>query len=141
MDRHTAVKLIKALYDARSRGDLAALEKLITPDASLHQIGSPEHSRAIVQASGAAEFLQTVENLSKSLELKDFEIVTLLVDGPRIAVHLRCKIHHLGSGRSANMDLMDIWTTKRGKVVSLTQAFDTAQAAWLLGANQTVASP
>jgi ketosteroid isomerase-like protein len=112
MDRRAAVKLIKALYDARSHGDLAAVEKLITPDASLQQIGSPEHNRMLMQASGSKEFVQAVKNLSEALELSNFEIITLLVDGPKIAVHLRCDIRHLGSDRSAKMDL---WTSGRPK--------------------------
>jgi ketosteroid isomerase-like protein len=141
MDRRLAVKLIRLLYDARSHGDVQAIEKLIAPEASLHIIGSPEHSPTTKQVSGAEAFLEAVAKLSNSLELTDFEIITLLVDGPKIAVHSRCKVRHLASGRSAQMDLMDIWTTKRGKVVSLVQAFDTAHAAWVLGAAPSGATP
>jgi ketosteroid isomerase-like protein len=132
MTRAEATKLIKRLYAARSKGDYATIENLLTSDATYQLIGSSDHSPVPTSATGAQAFMEVTKRLTETLEISDFEILTLVVESPRISLHSRSSVRHRQSGRAAKIELIDIWTTRRGKVASLVQACDTAQVAALI---------
>jgi ketosteroid isomerase-like protein len=131
MDRSKAEELVKAVYGARSKGDVNELMKLTDPDIVLEILGSNEHSKVAVAIKGADTVRHTLSVLIENFEFSNFEILTLLVEGDNIAFHWRAHIRNPKTGKAAESQVMDFWTVKDGKVASIRQAIDTALAEWL----------
>ncbi len=69
-----------------------------------------------------------------AFEFRNHEIVSLIVDGPRAAVHTRVRVRAAGTGEEVTTEMVDLITVRDGKIVSFLEFCDTAMAAKLMAA-------
>jgi hypothetical protein len=69
----------------------------------------------------------------KTFVMDDLEILALLIDGNRAAVHWRVAIKPAGSGVPVTADMIDIVTIENGQVTALTEICDSALAMQVAG--------
>ena len=126
--------LVRAAYEARRRGDLDAVMTHFSPRAQFMLVGSPAASPVPSSALGAAAVREVLRRLMASFEMDELELLDLLVDGSRAAVHWRARIRAPATGAEAETELLDLLAFEDDKIVSFRQFADTALAARLLGA-------
>jgi len=122
-DREAIEKLIRDLYTARVRGDLAAVYEKFTPSARFQIAGASHSTPVAVTADGAAEYRPLLAIMIKTFKLSDEEIMTLLIDGPKAAVHWRAKIFSRLTGTTVVTELVDMIEIREGRIGSYTEFF------------------
>ena len=126
--------VVRAAYEARRRGDLDGVMAHVAPRAQFMLVGSPAASPVPSSALGAAAVREVLRRLMASFELSDVELLSLLVDGSKVAVHWRARVRVPATGAEADTELLDLLVFEEDKIVSFRQFADTALAARLLGA-------
>ncbi|MCW5694163.1 MAG: nuclear transport factor 2 family protein [Pseudolabrys sp.] len=129
-DRMEMESLVRALYAARVGNDIATVERLFADDAQFEILGS---NPAAVKTIGKRNIVAAAQALMKTFVMDELEIVALLIDGNRAAVHWRVQVKPAGSGTSAPTDMIDILTIENGRVTALTEICDSALAMRLAG--------
>ena len=115
--------LLRELYAARASGELGRLCALFTPDALLKISGSSDGKPIAIAASGAQEVRSWLGVLVKTFRLSRHEILSMVIDGPRAAVHWRASIHSRITGASVPTELVDMFEVKEGRIASYVELF------------------
>lgn len=122
-DRAAFERLLLQLYAARTAGALEPLCALFAPDA-VFKISGSSHGRPIaLSAQGTAEVRSWLAVLVKTFRLTRHEILTMVIDGERAAVHWRASIYSRVTGASIPTELVDIVETREGRIGSYIELF------------------
>ena len=140
-DRREVEKLLKEAYAARKRGDVDALCGYFAENPTFVMAGAREASPIAVQCSDGDTFRVVVDAMIKTFEWIDHQILSMIIDGPKAAVHWRGRIRSTLTGDEAVTEIVDVLTVADGKIQSLTEFCDTALAAKLMGADAGRAEP
>ena len=79
------------------------------------------------------ELRRALGGLTEAFEFLQHDVVAMIVDLPRVAVHCRVKVRSAATGEEAVTDLVDLIEIRDGKIGSFTEFCDTALAGRLLG--------
>jgi ketosteroid isomerase-like protein len=131
-DRSQFERLLKEVYATRKRGDVDGILRLFSVDAHFQMAGSISASPMPLRTAGVTEFRTVLERLILTFEWVDQDIMCMLIDGPRAAVHWRGKIRSSVTGETVDTELVDIVEVKDGRIVSFIEFCDTALATRLL---------
>ena len=130
LDRAAVLKTIDEAYDARRRGDKAALAGYWAPDAVFRIGGGLPALAAFSKAKGSAKGV--VDEMIDLVTFHELHREEALVDGLKAAVRWRVVLSAKG-GERAETELYDLFEFDTdGKVASLVQFGDTALIAKLL---------
>jgi ketosteroid isomerase-like protein len=116
-------RLLSELYDARAAGALERLCALFGPDAVFKISGSSDGKPIALSARGEAEVRSWLAVLVKTFRLTRHEIVSMVIDGPRAAVHWRASIHSRITGASVPTELVDLVELRDGRIGSYVELF------------------
>ena len=133
-DRAEIERVIRAAYAARKAGDLDAISKTFTKDARFRIAGSPEMSPVAVKAEGVKNLQAVLKEMITVFEWIDQEILSMVVEGEKAAVHWRGTIRSTATGETVRTELFDLFEFDGGRISSLVEFCDTAVAARLMGA-------
>ena len=133
-DRGQVEATLRALYEARGRGDTAAIMAHFTPDVHFSINGSPAARPIPLTVRGAAEVAEVAEQLIAAFEFRDIELLDIVVDRDRAVVHWRVNVRAPATGKEAETEIVDMFTLRDGKISSYRQFADTALASQLVGA-------
>ena len=122
-DRAAFERLLTELYDARAAGALERLCALFGPDAIFKISGSSDGKPIALAARGTAEVRSWLAVLVKTFRLTRHEIVSMIIDGDRAAVHWRASIHSRVTGVSAPTELVDLVEVRDGRIASYVELF------------------
>lgn len=122
-DRAATDKLIRDLYIARVRGDVDGVYEKFTPNARFQIAGASHSTPVSVTAVGAAEYRPLLAIMMKTFKVSDEEIVTLLIDGAKAAVHWRAKIFSRLTGTAVVTELVDMIEMRDGRIGSYIEFF------------------
>lgn len=104
-------------------GDVDAVYEKFSPDAHF-QIAGASHSMPLaVTANGASEYRPLLAVMIKTVKLRDQEVLSLLIDGNRAAVHWRARILSRLTGTSVLTELVDIVQTRNDRIGSYIEFF------------------
>lgn len=123
MDRSSIEELLQALYAARAGGELERLCGLFAPEARFKISGSSDGKAIAIAAQGAAEIRSWLGVMVKTFRLTRHEILSVLVDGSRAAVHWRSDIHSRITGVTVTTELMDLIEVHDGRITSYVELF------------------
>jgi ketosteroid isomerase-like protein len=132
MQRSEAEALVGKFYEARMKGDVDSIMDLVADNFHFHLTGSPEHSQVVVQTDGSAAFRDALGLIVGNFAFTNFQVLKMLVDGDSIAHHWRVNVRNPKNGKNQVTELMDFWTVKDGKIVTMNETCDTAMAQWML---------
>lgn len=122
-DRAEIEQLLRGLYAARVSGDVVAVCDKFTPDARFRIAGASHAAPVSVTAVGDREYRPLLAIMVKTFKLSDDEIVALLVDGDKAAVHWRTKIFSRITGTTVVTELVDIVQIRDGRIGSYVEFF------------------
>jgi ketosteroid isomerase-like protein len=125
MNRLEIERLLRELYAARVRGDIDAVCQSFSNDARFEIAGaSPPATPVAVTAAGAGEFRALLRLMVKSFTLDDQNILSMIIDGHKAAVHWRARVHSRITGTSVPTELVDIIEVgERGRITRYTEFF------------------
>jgi ketosteroid isomerase-like protein len=133
-DRAEIERIIRAAYAARKIGDLDALGKTFAKDARFRLAGSSDVSPVAVKAEGVKNLQAVLKELITVFEWVDQEILSMVVEGNKAAVHWRGTIRSTATGETVRTELFDLFEIDAGRISSFVEFCDTALAARLMGA-------
>ncbi len=133
-DRADIERIIQAAYAARKSGDLGAIGRLFARDARFQLAGSPAASPVAAIAEGVKSLQSVLKEMITVFEWVDQEILSLVVEGGKAAVHWRGTIRSTATGETVRTELVDLFEIEEGRISSLVEFCDTALAARLMGA-------
>jgi ketosteroid isomerase-like protein len=122
-DRLKTEKLLQDLYAARLRGDLDGVCRAFAADATIWISGAGSGSPIVMAANGVIEFRALLAILMKTYPLSDQKILSMLIDGPKAAVHWQVKIFSRITGTRVVTELIDMIEIKDGRIASYTELF------------------
>ena len=116
-------KLLAELYAARAAGALERLCALFAADAVFKISGSSDGKPIALAARGSEELRSWLTVLVKTFRITRHEIVSMVIDGPRAAVHWRASIHSRITGASVPTELVDLVEMRSGRIGSYVELF------------------
>jgi ketosteroid isomerase-like protein len=116
-------RLLAALYAARVAGALEQLCALFAADASFKISGSSDGKPIALSARGSEEVRSWLAVLIKTFRVTRHEILSMVIDGDRAAVHWRASIHSRITGVSAATELVDLVEVKGGRIAAYLELF------------------
>lgn len=116
-------KLLSKLYAARAAGELEPLCALFAADALFKISGSSDGKPIAISARGTEEVRSWLSVLVKTFRITRHEILSMVIDGPRAAVHWRASIHSRITGASVPTELVDLVETRDGRIGSYVELF------------------
>jgi ketosteroid isomerase-like protein len=125
-DRKTIEAVIDRCYAARQKGDIETLMTAFDKDAAFGLAGSKEMVAAAGTARGPGAIRENMTGLIAAFDFIDRNIVCMVIDGERAAVHSRVKIKYVPRDRTFTTNLLDLFHFKDGKIVELVEFADTA---------------
>lgn len=126
MDREATKALIERIYEARRTGDIETIIAVFDPNGRFQLAGSKEHTPAVGTAQGHQELRTLIAGLIAAFEFVQRDIISLVIENDRAAVHSRVKLRFVPKDRTVTTDLLDLWTFKDGKAVEMVEFADTA---------------
>src|SRR2546430_13289281 len=117
-DRRETEQLLRGLYAARVSGDLAAVYEKFSPDARFQIAGASHSTPVAVTAVGAGEYRPLLAIMIKTFKLSDEQIVSLVIDGAKAAVHWRVNIFSRLTGTTVLTELVDMIEIRNGRIGS-----------------------
>jgi ketosteroid isomerase-like protein len=116
-------RLLAELYQARAAGALERLCALFGPDALFKISGSSDGKPIALVARGTDEVRSWLAVLVKTFRLTQHEILSIVIDGPRAAVHWRASIHSRVTGASVPTELVDLVEMRDGRIGAYVELF------------------
>ena len=116
-------KLLAQLYAARTTGALEPLCALFAPDALFKISGSSDGKPIALSAQGSDEVRSWLAVLVKTFRITRHEILSMVIDGQRAAVHWRASIHSRVTGASVPTELVDLVEIRNGRIGSYVELF------------------
>jgi ketosteroid isomerase-like protein len=140
-DRNQIEKLLTDAYAARKRGDIDAICSCFAENPSFTMAGARTASPVAVQCTDGKTFRSLMVGLIQTFEWIDQQILSMIIDGSKAAVHWRGRIRSTVSGDEVVTELVDVVTISGGKIQSLVEFSDTALAARLMESDVTWGKP
>ena len=122
-DRLQVEQLLRELHAARVDGDLERLCRLFASDARLRIAGTSDGKPIAIAASGIAQIRPWLSMLVKSFRMRDYQRLSLVVDGSRAAAHWRVNIDSKITGTTASTELVDLIEVHDGQIASYIEFF------------------
>jgi ketosteroid isomerase-like protein len=123
-DRLQIEDLLRGLYAARVRGDVDAVCRSFSNDATFEIAGASHASPIAVAAVGVAEFRPLLTLMIKTFKLSEHEILSIVIDRLSAAVHWRAMIHSRITGTTIPTELVDIIKIgENGRIIQYTELF------------------
>ena len=133
IDRATIESKLKAAYAARVAGDVEGTVRHFAEDAVFELAGANEASPVPLRCTGREPLRTIMTGLIQAFVFSDHEILSIITDGSRAAVHARVRVRSAATGDEAVTETVDLVTFENGEIASYTQFCDTALAAKLAG--------
>ena len=122
-DRRAIERLLESLYSARVAGDLEGLCRCFSDDGKLEIAGASYASPMTIKAAGAREIRNWLALLVKTFQLGDHEVLSMIIDGERAAVHWRARVRSRITGQSVPTELIDVVLVREARIASYTEFF------------------
>ena len=115
--------MLRDLYAARVNGDIGAVYEQFSPDARFQIAGASHSTPVAVTAVGAKEYRPLLAIMIKTFKLSDHEILSLVIDGAKAAVHWRAHIFSRLTGTTVVTELVDMIEIRNDRIGSYVEFF------------------
>jgi ketosteroid isomerase-like protein len=126
------VKIVRALFDAWNAGDMDALRESYDPGIILRTLeGWPEPGPFV----GREAVMRWWEQIRETWDADAIELISDFIDaGDRVAVRLIW--HGTGHGPEMNMEMTQVATVRKGKILGTEFFWDHAEALEAVGLSE-----
>jgi ketosteroid isomerase-like protein len=125
-DRKTIEDVIDRCYAARQQGDIETLMAAFDKDGAFGLAGSKKMVAAVGTARGDQAIRANMTGLIAAFDFIHRDIICIVIDDERAAVHSRVKIKYVPRDATFTTDLLDLFQFKDGKIAELVEFADTA---------------
>jgi len=122
-DRATIEGVLTDLYAARCSGDLSRLCGLFDVGASFRIAGTSAGKPIAMSARGMSDIRPWLALLIKSFRVSDQSILSLLIDGNKVAVHWQANILSRITGAVVSTELFDLVEVRERLIVAYVELF------------------
>ena len=122
-DRLEIQELLRKLYSARMRSDLAAIEQLFCANAQFRILGASQRSPVSILADGTVTIRETLALLLRISKLQAFEQISMIIDGDSAAVQWRAIVHSRVTPGPISTEFVDIIKIPDRQISSYTELF------------------
>jgi ketosteroid isomerase-like protein len=124
--REAMIDTIYRAYEARGKGDIESLMAAFHPDAVFELKGEKDVLEVAGAVQGHPNVRAALTGLIEAFEFLERDIVDIMVEGDRAAVHSRAKIRFVPKDVTFTSELLDKFRFQDGKVIELVEFADTA---------------
>jgi len=114
---------LRALHAARLEANLEQLCALFSSDARMRIQGTSDGKPIAIEALGAEQIRPWLSVLVKTFRLRDYQLLSLTIEGARAAAHWRVNIHSKITGALVSTELVDLIEVRDGKIISYVEFF------------------
>jgi ketosteroid isomerase-like protein len=122
-ERAAAERIVRELHRARVIGDLAGMCSLFADDGRFEIAGASADKPIAIRAQGLAEFKPWLAMMTKVFRLSDYHLISLLIDGQRVAAHWRVNILSKVTGATVPTELVDLIEIADDRIRSYNEFF------------------
>ena len=133
-DRAQIESLLREAYAARKRGDVDAITQVFVANPHFELAGARQTSPVAIRCTEGDQFRTLMAGMIQTFEFLDHEILGMIIEGDRAAVHWRSRMRSGITGEEVVTELVDMITIADGKIASFIEFCDTALAARMMGA-------
>jgi ketosteroid isomerase-like protein len=122
-DRLQIEQLLRELYAARTDGQLDRLCAVFATDANFRIAGASDGKPIAITAHGISEIRTWLTVMLKTFRLTRYQLLSLVIDGARAAVHWQVDIHSKITGVVVPTELVDLVEVGDGRIISYREFF------------------
>lgn len=122
-ERRQVEDLLTKLHAARLESNLERLCALFSSDARLRIQGTSDGKPIAVAAHGTEQIRPWLSVLLKTFRLRDYELLSLTIEGDKAAAHWRVNIHSKITGALVSTELVDLIEVRDGQIASYVEFF------------------
>jgi ketosteroid isomerase-like protein len=123
LDRRQIEEMLQELYRTRISGQLDALCGLFSADAHFKIAGTGDDKPIEVIAEGKVEIRNWLSMMTKTFKISRHEILSMIIEGDKAAVHWRADIHSRVTGSVVATELVDLVAFQEARISSYTEFF------------------
>jgi hypothetical protein len=122
-ERIVAERLIEQLHAARVAGDLAGMCRAFADDGRFEILGASADKSIAIRANNLVEFRPWLAMMVKVFRLSNYELLSLVVEGPRASAHWRADIYSKVTGVTVPTELVDVVRLSEDCILTYTEFF------------------
>lgn len=122
-DRAIAERMIQELHGARVRGDLAAMCGVFSDQGHFRIAGASADKPISIDANDLPSFRPWLAMLCKAFRVTDYELLSLVVEGPRATAHWRANIFSKITGATVATELVDLVEIRSNRITTYSEFF------------------
>jgi ketosteroid isomerase-like protein len=111
------------LHSARIAGDLAAMCSLFAERGKFEIAGASADKPIAIRAETLSDFRPWLAMLTKVFRLDDYHLISLIIDGARVAAHWRANILSKVTGVAVPTELVDLLELRDGRIHTYSEFF------------------
>ena len=122
--------VVRRIYEAGEQGDAATMFGLMDPEIEIHEADSMPYRGVYRGHTGVGECVLSIQKLFSNFQPK---LERLFDGGDHIAALIRVTAQARDTGKSLDMQVMEVWQLRNGKAISIRPFYwDTAEVALLV---------
>jgi ketosteroid isomerase-like protein len=125
-DREAIRKLIEQAYAARDSGDVNGVMAAFHANGAFELAGAKTTLALAGAVEGHPGVRETMARFVATFEFIKRDVVSMIIDGDRAAVHSRLKIRFIPKDSTFTSDVVDVFRIQDGKILELVEFADTA---------------
>ena len=122
-ERQQVEQPLRALHAARLEANLEQLCALFATDARMRIQGTSDGKPIAIEARGAEQIRPWLSVLVKTFRLRDYQLLSLTIEGARAVAHWRVHIHSKVTGALVMTELVDLIEVVDGHIASYVEFF------------------
>jgi ketosteroid isomerase-like protein len=122
-ERAAAERMVRDLHMARLAGDLAGMWRLFAERGRFEIAGASSDKPISIRAESLEEFRPWLAMMTKVFRLNDYQLISLVVEGPRLSAHWRVNIFSKVTGVTVPTELVDLLELRDERIQTYSEFF------------------
>lgn len=122
-ERAVAMRVVDELHAARTRGDLVGLCRVFADSGQFEIRGASADKPVCITATTLAEFRPWLSMMVKVYQLRNYQLLSLVVEAPRASAHWRADITSKVTGITVPTELVDLIEIRAGRIEGYREFF------------------
>jgi ketosteroid isomerase-like protein len=122
-ERAAAERMVRDLHMARLAGDLAGMCRLFAERGRFEIAGASSDKPISIRAESLEEFRPWLAMMTKVFRLNDYQLISLVVEGPRLSAHWRVNIFSKVTGVTVPTELVDLLELRDERIQTYSEFF------------------
>lgn len=126
MGTDETVQLLRHIYEAYGKGDMATVFAALADDVEWNSQGASDAVTWGGRFTGKAGVTTFFERVAAAVALERFEVLDIIAQGGRAAIMTQVTVRFRGNDRPLTIEKVDIIDVRGGKVARFCEYYDTA---------------